>query len=302
MRRTASGDRNRTSFYPKGCDQRDTGCPQTVSVTLPDPAALLDLATDLARRGGALALRMREGVETLATKSSPTDVVTAADQAVEALLTEGIRAARPEDGLLGEEGADDAGTSGLRWVVDPIDGTVNYLYGIPQWAVSIGVEDADGTVVGVVFDPAKAELWQAVRGQGSTLNGRRLACSSVTSLGQALVATGFGYDERRRAAQARLLPTLLPQVRDIRRLGAGALDLCAVAAGRVDAYYEQGLSPWDLSAGRLIATEAGARVEGLCGKPASKDLVVAAGPGVFEALHDMLVTGDAERDPLATSS
>jgi myo-inositol-1(or 4)-monophosphatase len=267
-------------------------------VTRPDPHALLELATDLARRAGALALEMRAGVETLATKSSPTDVVTKADQAVERLLTDGIRAARPDDGLLGEEGASDAGSSGLRWVVDPIDGTVNYLYGIPQWAVSIGIEDGGGTLVGVVYDPAKQELWQAVRGEGSTVNGASLRCSGATSLAQSLVATGFGYDERRRAAQAQILPGLLPVVRDIRRLGAGALDLCGVAAGRVDAYYEQGLSPWDLSAGRLIATEAGARVEGLRGRAASHDLVIAATPGVFDALHDLLAAADADRDPL----
>jgi len=252
----------------------------------------------LARQAGSLALQMRVGVETLATKSSPTDVVTKADQAVERLLTDGIRAARPDDGLLGEEGASDEGTTGLRWVVDPIDGTVNYLYGIPQWAVSIGIEDAEGTVVAVVYDPPKDELWRAVRGQGSTLNGAPLQCSDATSLAQSLVATGFGYDERRRAAQARLLPTLLPAVRDIRRMGAGALDLCAVAAGRVDAYYEQALSPWDLSAGCLIATEAGARVGGLNDKPASHDLVVAAAPGVFDALHDLLAAAGADADPL----
>jgi len=263
-----------------------------------DLANLLELATELARQAGALALDMRSGVEQLTTKSSPTDVVTKADQAVERLLTEGIRAARPTDALLGEEGASDEGSSGLRWVVDPIDGTVNYLYGIPHWAVSIGIEDRDGTLVGVVFDPSKDELWQAVRGQGATLNGAALRCSGATSLGQALVATGFGYDERRRAAQARILPTLLPAVRDIRRIGAGALDLCAVAAGRVDAYYEQGLSPWDLSAGRLIATEAGVRVEGLRGVAASHDLVVAATPAVFDALHDLLAAADADADPL----
>ena len=268
-------------------------------MTSADPAALLDLATDLARRAGALALEMRFGVETLATKSSPTDVVTLADQAVERLLTDGIRRARPDDGLLGEEGASDPGTSGLRWVVDPIDGTVNYLYGIPQWAVSIGIEDAEGSLVGVVFDPSRDEVWQAVRGDGSTVNGQGLRCSGATELGQALVGTGFGYDERRRAAQALLLPALIPSVRDIRRLGAGALDLCGVAAGRLDAYYEQGLSPWDLSAGRLIATEAGARVEGLHGEPASYALVIASTPGVFDALHDLLAAGDADADPLA---
>ena len=274
----------------------------TVPMTTPDPAELLDLATDLARRAGALALEMRAGVETLATKSSPTDVVTKADQAVERLLTAGIRSARPGDGLLGEEGASDEGTSGLRWVVDPIDGTVNYLYGIPQWAVSIGIEDLEGTLVGVVYDPSKGELWTAIRGEGSTVNGSRLRCSAATTLAQSLVATGFGYDERRRAAQALVLPALLPAVRDLRRLGAGALDLCGVAAGRVDAYFEQGLSPWDLSAGRLIATEAGARVEGLHGKAASHDMVVAATPAVFDALHDLLAAADADADPLPQST
>lgn len=263
-----------------------------------DLDATLALATDLAREAGALALSMRHGIEQLDTKSSPTDVVTAADRAVEELLVGALAVARPQDGVLGEEGAGTAGSSGVRWVVDPIDGTVNYLYGIPQWAVSLGVEDASGTAVGVVYDPSKGELWQAVRGGGAVLNGQPLRCTGVTALGQALVGTGFGYDARRRAAQAALLPALLPAVRDVRRLGAGSLDLCAVAAGRLDAYFEQGLSPWDLSAGGLVATEAGARVEGLRGRPAGFDLVLAAGPGVFDALHDLLVAGDADRDPL----
>ena len=268
-------------------------------MTLPDLDELLALATRLATEAGALALEMRSGVETLPTKSSPTDVVTAADQAVERLLVDGIRSARPGDGVLGEEGASDDGTTGVRWVIDPIDGTVNYLYGVPQWGTSIGVELDGETVVGVVHVPPRGELFSAVRGRGSTLNGRPLRCSQVTSLEQTLVATGFGYDARRRAAQAAVLPSLLPVVRDIRREGAGALDLCSVAAGRVDAYYEQGLSPWDLSAGGLIAQEAGARVEGLHGKPASHDLVIAAPPAVFDALHDLLAAADADRDPLA---
>lgn len=270
------------------------------SADLPaDTGALLALATELALAAGKLALSMREGIRSESTKSSPTDVVTAADRAVERLVAEGIRAARPDDALLGEEGASGTGTSGLRWVVDPIDGTVNYLYGLPQWAVSLGVERDGCTVVGVVHDPSKGETYTAVRGQGAYLGERRLACTGVQDLGQALVATGFGYDARRRAAQGALLPTVLPQVRDLRRLGAGALDLCAVATGRVDAYYEQGLSPWDLSAGGLVASEAGARVEGLRGRPAGPAMVLAAGPGVFEALHDLLVGLDADRDPLA---
>ena len=264
-----------------------------------DRDALLSLASTLALEAGALALRMRVGVEVGAPKSSPTDAVTAADRAVERLLVAGIRAARPDDGLLGEEGAEEPGTSGVRWVLDPIDGTVNYLYGLPQWAVSIGVEEGGTAVAGVVYDPAKDELFRAVLGAGAELAGTTLRCTGVTDLSMALVATGFGYDARRRAAQARVLPTLLPRVRDIRRNGAGALDLCAVAAGRVDAYYEQGLSPWDLCAGGLIAREAGATVAGLRGRPASADLVVAAGPGVFGALHDLLVAHDADADPLA---
>ncbi|MCW2599717.1 MAG: inositol monophosphatase [Frankiales bacterium] len=263
-----------------------------------DLDATLTLATDLAREAGALALAMRPGVEALDTKSSPTDVVTAADKAVERLLVSALAAARPADGILGEEGAAAQGTSGVRWVLDPIDGTVNYLYGIPQWAVSIGVESSEGTLVGVIYDPVKDELWQAVLGGGALLNGVPLHCSTVTSLAQSLVGTGFGYDARRRAVQALLLPDLLPKVRDIRRLGAGSLDLCGVAAGRLDGYFEQGLSPWDLSAGGLIATESGAHVSGLRGRPAGYDLVVAAGPGIFEQLHDLLAAHDADADPL----
>lgn len=262
-----------------------------------DLDATLTLATSLAREAGALALSMR-GAPSLETKSSPTDVVTAADRASEQLILAALSRARPDDGVLGEEGASRAGTSGMRWVVDPVDGTVNFLYDLPQWAVSIGVEDDDGTAVGVVYDPSKDELWQAVRGGGATLNGRSLAVTGCTSLDQALVGTGFGYDARRRAAQAAYLPDLLPRVRDLRRMGAGALDLCSVAAGRLDAYYEQGLSPWDLSAGGLVATEAGAVVAGLHGGPAGFPLVVAATPGVFASLHDLLASYDADADPL----
>lgn len=259
---------------------------------------LLALATGLARDAGALAVRMRSGIRTQSTKSSPTDVVTAADGAVERLLSEGIRAARPDDALLGEEGGGRTGSSGLRWVVDPIDGTVNYLYGLPQWAVSIGVERDGSTLVGVVLDPEKDELYTAVRGRGSFRDGERLACNDVADLAQTMVATGFGYDARRRAAQAAFLPVLLPAVRDVRRLGAASLDLCAVATGRVDAYFEQGLSPWDLSAGGLVAREAGARVGGLRGRPAGFPMTVAAAPGVFDALHDLLVAHDADADPV----
>ncbi len=263
-----------------------------------DPDALLALAVRLAREAGALALSMREGAETAATKSSPTDVVTAADRAVERLLLDGLRGARPDDCVLGEEGASRPGSTGLRWVVDPIDGTVNYLYGLPHFAVSIAVEQDGDSLVGVVLDPVKDELFTAVRGRGAFLAGRRLACTQVADLGQALVSTGFGYDARRRAAQAALLPVVLPRVRDLRRFGSSALDLCAPAAGRLDAYYEQGLSPWDLAAAGLVAREAGARVEGLRGAPAGYPMVLGAGPGVFDALQHLLAEHDAAADPV----
>jgi myo-inositol-1(or 4)-monophosphatase len=268
-------------------------------MSAPDPTPLLELATDLARRAGALALSMHSGLEGHDTKSTPTDVVTEADRACEQLLVDGIRAARPDDGILGEEGASSDGTSGVVWVVDPVDGTVNYLYGLPQWAVSIGVEVDGSTLVGVVFDAAKDELWTAVRGAGAFLDGRPLRCSAVEQLSQALVATGFGYDVRRRSVQAQHLARVLPLVRDLRRLGASSLDLCGVAAGRLDAYYEQGLHPWDMSAGLLIAAEAGARTGDLRGGSGSARMVVASAPAVFDPLVEVLVSLDADADPLA---
>lgn len=268
-------------------------------MSAPDVDELLALATDLARRAGALALSMRDGIEVQETKSTPTDVVTAADTAAEALLVDGIRSARPDDAILGEEGASQDGTSGVRWVVDPVDGTVNYLYGLPQWCVSIGVEVDGTTEVGVVYDATKDELFTAVRGGGAHLDGAALHCTDVTELSRTMVATGFGYDVRRRSVQARQLATVLPLVRDVRRLGSGALDLCGVAAGRVDAYYEQGLYPWDMSAGLLIAGEAGARTGDLRGGPATQEMVVACAPAVFAPLVDVLVGLDADHDPLA---
>jgi len=259
-----------------------------------DAADLLDLAERAARAAGDL-LRTRTDTESMApgsevavldTKTSPTDVVTAMDKASERLLRETLLGARPDDGFLGEEGADDTGASGVRWVVDPIDGTVNYLYGIPQYAVSIGVE-VDGLVVaGVVHNPVSGETWTALRGRGARLDGRPIAVSTLTDVSFALVGTGFGYAASRRARQAEVAAELLPQVRDVRRMGSAAIDLCFVASGRFDAYYEQGLNPWDLAAGGLIAAEAGAVVGGAYGAAAGVDLVIAAPPALFEALHD----------------
>lgn len=253
-----------------------------------DLDALLELATRLARRAGDLLLTGRPDDLEIETKSSPTDVVTEMDTAAERLVVDGVRAARPDDGILAEEGASASERTGVRWVIDPLDGTVNYLYGIPDWAVSIAVEVDGEPAVGVVHDPSKGRTYTAVRGRGATCNGRPLQCSTRTDLAQALVGTGFGYAADRRAAQARVLDGVLPKVRDIRRIGAAALDLCSVAAGRLDAFYERGLNPWDLAAGGLIAREAGAVVGGLRGRAAGPELVIAAPSALFGHLHDVL--------------
>ncbi len=210
------------------------------------------------------------------------------DRASETFLVAELGRRRPDDGVLGEEGASRDGTSGVRWVVDPIDGTVNYLYGLPWYAVSVAAELNEVVTVGVVHNPENGELFCAVRGGGAWLNGRRLHCSDEAALGQALISTGFGYDADRRREQAGVAAALLPQVRDLRRMGSAALDLCQVAAGRLDGHYEQGLWPWDYAAGGLIAAEAGARVEGLRGAPAGRDSLVAAGPRIFPELLSVL--------------
>ncbi len=259
-----------------------------------DPQYLLELALELTDRAGRLARRSREqAITEVDTKSTPTDVVTAADRAAERLVIEGLRAVRPGDSVLGEEsGSHDAAAPGpdtVRWILDPIDGTVNYLYGLPQYAVSLAAEVAGEVVAGVVRNPASGEVWSAVRGAGAYRDGQRLTCSPASELGQALVGTGFAYDRARRARQARVVAGLLPEVRDIRRLGAAALDLCFVAEGRLDAYFERGLHPWDHAAGALVATEAGALVAGLHGAVAGEDMLIAAPDGLFTALHDQLV-------------
>jgi myo-inositol-1(or 4)-monophosphatase len=184
----------------------------------------------------------------------------------------------------------------VRWLVDPIDGTVNYLYGLPGWSVSIGVEVDGDLAVGVVAVPTFGETYAAVLGEGAYRDDERIRCNLPPDLGYALVGTGFGYEVARRAHQADVVRGLLPRVRDIRRFGSCAADLCAVAGGRLDAYYERGPQPWDLAAGVLIAREAGARVEGLRGSPPSADMVLAAPPGLFETLHDLLAGLDADRD------
>lgn len=262
---------------------------------------LHDVAIAAAREAGALVLEGRRGrIDVAATKSSATDVVTEMDRASEALLVDRLLSQRPDDGVLGEEGADHIGSTGVRWVIDPIDGTVNYLYGLPEWAVSVAAEIDGIVVVGVVEAPALGETFVATVGRGARLHDRHgvheLRVNDPVQLEQALVATGFGYTADRRTAQARVVEHVVPRVRDIRRGGACSIDLCSVAAGRVDAYYERGPKAWDLAAGGLVACEAGARLEGLHGSRAGEQLILAAGPGLFPALHDLLAELRADTD------
>ena len=269
----------------------------------PEPAALAELACAVALEAGDLLRSRHSQVQVVQTKSSPTDVVTQMDRAAEDLIRRRILAERPDDAILGEEGgqpeAVDAG--GVRWVVDPLDGTVNYLYGLPDWSVSIAAE-VDGTVVaGAVSVPERQTLFSARRGGGAWQRSpggaaTALSCTSGVALAQALVGTGFGYAAARRVRQGLVVAALLPQVRDIRRGGSAAVELCSVAAGHLDAFYERGLNPWDVAAGGLIAREAGAQVGGLHGRPASDSMTVVAGPGLFRALHDLLASLDPERD------
>ena len=252
------------------------------------------LAERVARAAGRLLLEGSAVARLeVATKSTGTDMVTEMDRASEELIEAQRLAERPDDGILGEEGAHRPGSSGLRWVVDPLDGTTNYLYGFPGFNVSIAAE-LDGVVVAAaVFDVVRDELFSAHLGGGATRDGEPIAPSPVSELGHALVGTGFSYDAERRRRQAEVLVHVLPRVRDIRRQGAAAVDLCSVACGRLDGYYERGLARWDLAAGGLVAEEAGAVVTDLTGGPALGDAVLAAAPGVASALLDLLATTDA---------
>jgi len=208
-------------------------------------------------------------------------MVSDADRDAETLIRDLLAGERPDDGLLGEEGSQADGTSGRRWVVDPLDGTTNYLYRFPAWVVSIALEDGHGGLVGVVHDPLRRETFTAVRNEGAQLNGTTIAISGAEQLDTALIGTGFGYAAERRIEQAKVVSQLLPRVRDIRRAGAAALDLCMVACGRLDGYYERGLNAWDWSAGSLIASEAGASVLPLSGEPFG---LVVASPAIADDL------------------
>jgi myo-inositol-1(or 4)-monophosphatase len=240
----------------------------------------LELAERAARAAGEVLLsyygRPPEGVES---KSSATDLVSDADREAERAIRELLETERPQDGLVAEEGSRAEAASGRRWVVDPLDGTINFLYGFPAWAVSVALEDADGTLVGVVHSPIHGETFRAVRGEGAFLGDRALRVGPARPLDQSLVATGFSYEPDRRAIQAEAIGKLLPRARDIRRAGAAALDLAWVAAGRVDAFFERGLQHWDWAAGRLLVEEAG----GSCA------WLDDGWPGLLAASHDGLL-------------
>jgi myo-inositol-1(or 4)-monophosphatase len=266
--------------------------------TTPGPDELLAIAVELAESAGRVLLAGQAGVRTtVETKSTRTDMVTEMDRASEALIVEGLRQRRPHDAVLGEEGTASPGTTGVRWVVDPLDGTTNYLYGFPSWAVSIGVEVDGVGVAGAVFDPVHAELFTGVRGGGAWLNGERLGpVAGSADLATALVGTGFSYDAINRRRQAEQLASVLPAVRDVRRAGSAASDLCWMAAGRLDAYYEWGVQPWDVAASSVIAIEAGAVV----GRMAD-GTVVAAPPLLFDGFCALLDAAAAQ-SPLSRQS
>ena len=253
------------------------------------PHELHEVAVKLAREAGELIVTRRAGhIEVANTKSSDVDVVTAVDKESEEFLYRRLRELRPGDGFLGEEGQVEESTTGITWVVDPIDGTVNFLYNIPHYAVSIAAVTGDPSPgswqveAGAVFNPATGELFYAARGEGSFLGERRLQIGSPPPMNLALLATGFAYSTAMRKEQVRILSQLIGEVRDIRRMGTASLDFAAVAAGRVDVYFERTLSPWDHAAGELLVTEAGGIISGIRDLPQGRE-------GIF-AGHPTLVT------------
>lgn len=257
-----------------------------------DPNELRDLARDIALEAGELAARRRlEGIAIAASKSTLADIVTEADREVEALIRSRLAAERPEDGFFGEESGTAGGTSDITWVVDPIDGTVNYAFGMPSWAVSIAAVEGSAdrftwrALAGVVHSPVVGETFEAAAGEGAWLAGTRLQVTQESPAG-ALVATGFGYNPATHAPDLQVLQRVMPLARDVRRIGAASIDLSYVAAGRLDAYYERGLSPWDHAAGALLVEEAGGRIGWHAPDELGRHLIVAAGPALFDTLYD----------------
>ncbi len=252
--------------------------------------ALIDVALAAARAGGEELLARFGGRQAaLSSKSTPTDPVSEADLAAERAIRAVLAEHRPDDTVLGEEGGEEPGASGLRWVIDPLDGTVNYLFGVPQWAVSVACEELDGTArVGVVLDPPRGETWTATADGPPCLDGEPIAAGHREELAHALVVTGFGYDAEVRAIQGQTVAALLPRVRDVRRFGSAALDLAWTAAGRCDAYYERGVQRWDIAAGALLCRRAGLEVHPLGALPPQGEGILVAPPALAPALLELV--------------
>jgi myo-inositol-1(or 4)-monophosphatase len=262
---------------------------------IPSATALAEIAVELATGAGQVIRDRRREAFTIDTKSTPTDVVTDVDRSTEAYILDRLASRRPHDAILGEEGGGHPGETGVRWLIDPIDGTVNFVLGLPQFAVSVAAEIDGQVVAACVHNPLSGEVFRATLGGGAFLGEQRLAGPRDVPLERAVVATGFAYDAGLRARQGAVVAQLLPRIADIRRLGSAALDLCATAAGTLDGYFEVGLNPWDWAAGALVAGEAGCLVSGLRGHGPSSAMTAAAGRRLAGDLFALLESLGADR-------
>ncbi|MDX6532897.1 MAG: monophosphatase [Gaiellales bacterium] len=271
---------------------RSPGAARLAAMTAATPNELLTVAVEAAHGAGELLLeRFRRPATGIGRKSSSTDMVSDADRDAETLIRDILERRRPQDAILGEEGGSTSGESGLRWIVDPLDGTTNYLYGRPEWSVSVAVESGDGVIAGVVHDPSRAETFTAVRGGGAALNGEPISASALDDLSRALISTGFSYLPEERVLQSRALDAVLPRVRDLRRNGSAAIDLAWVACGRADGYYEVPIMVWDRAAGLLLVEEAGGLTSSLVPIGQGGDGIVAAGRGIHAELAAVAAGG-----------
>jgi myo-inositol-1(or 4)-monophosphatase len=254
------------------------------------PTELGDIAAECARAAGELLLErfVAGGEQAVGSKSSPTDVVSEADYAAERAIRALLAARRPGDAILGEEGGETQAGEGLRWIVDPLDGTVNFLFGVPQWCVSVAVYDGEGGLAGVVFDPLRDEIFCGGRGGQATMNGAPVTGSSRGDLASALVGTGFAYEAAVRETQAAVVARVLPVVRDVRRMGSAALDLAWTAAGRYDAFYERGVQAWDIAAGSVLCECSGLVVRPLAAQGAAPEGLVVAPAGLIDELQALV--------------
>jgi len=265
-----------------------------LSTTDNQSAQLLHVATKLAKQAGVMAFEgRRNGLQNVQTKSTGTDMVTEFDKASEVMIVQGLASMRPDDAIIGEEGASQSGTTGITWHIDPIDGTTNFLYALPTWAVSIGAVDEYGPIVGAVYIPALDEMFFATRGGGAFCNGSPIYCNSLEDVSKALVCTGFSYSADQRTLQANRVARFIHQVRDIRRFGAASIDMCFVACGRFDAYFEENLHSWDIAAGELIAREAGCKTGDFEGNDIRPAQVLVSPPQIFSQLSSLILTSTA---------